>query len=685
MARTPVVSIVIAARNEGDNVRKTADSITEHTSTPPCELVLVDDGNTDGSFSFLETPEYRHRSDISCFRFDSPVGCVRARHQGVRLARGRYVLFLDAHMAVPDGWLDRLVHAAERAGPLAAITPNVANLDEASWTIQAPYAYYLKINKVFQFEWDRQIHHGQLLPTAGGACVLMPRDLYWSSGGFDLGLRRWGCEFVDLILKVYAIGGTCRFEPSVCVGHLFRTRFPYAVSWLDVTYNTLRVGYIHLSDRAFRRFVDGVAGTPGFDDAWQLFQENMEEIEARRRIQLRRQKRDPDWFVRTFLPELLEEAGTTSGMTTRMAPRAPLPPEHEGVPGRTAGPPPHHVSPALVPAVRLLAGDDGSRGYRVHHRQAQTSPWARARGPRVSILIPVRNEGGNLRRTIDGILASTSYPDYEILVVDDASTDGCTAFLQQKNKPGTYAAVRCVRHRTRCGYVAALNEAAELATGDVLKFLDAHQWVGPHWLTNLVDTLATWNYQALVGPVVKPLHPQTWRPAGNSSYGFGTDRDFSRFWHLGPESIGPNLTVPLLVRHQITMAKRSFVELGGLSSWYRGHGFDDFDLCLRARARGLEVVVEPTVMVAHLPKQAFINEVRWEDIVFNKLVLGHLHFGARACERMKRTLAEAPGFAGGWRAFEDIRYLLDRYPLGPPDVEGATGAGPATRAGAAAG
>ncbi len=652
MAHVPRVSIVIAARNEGDNVKKTVDSITANTSSPAFEIVLVDDGNTDGSFDFLESPPYQTRHDIVCFHYDAPVGCVRARHQGVRLARGEFIVFLDAHMAVPEGWLERLVAAATRAGPLTAITPSVTALREDTWSIQQPYAHYLKINSTFQFEWEETIHPGYLLPTAGGACVMMTRSLYFQCGGFDLGLRRWGCEFVDLILKVYAIGGTCQFEPSVCVGHLFRKTFPYPMSWRELTYNTLRVGYIHLSDHAFRRFVRRVADElPGYDRAMELFREDIDEIESRRQAQRRRLVRDPDWFVRTFLPELLENEGRlATPVQTGKGDEVHLRDRGQTEWTRMAG-------------GRWIARAPSWVSWGDAEDRTAAAPQSR---PRVSIIIPVRNEGGSLRRTLESIAENTSYPDYEVIVVDDASTDGCCDFLLEIPRDEQFQRVRVLRFPVQKGYVAAINDAAELATGDILKFLDAHQWVAPNWLTNLVARMLERDGRAVVGPVVNPLHPETWRPVGPSSHGFGTDRNLSAFWHLGPESVEADGKVPLLARHQITISRERFLAMGKLCRWYKGHGFDDFDLCLRARARGDEVLVEPTVRVAHLPKKTFINEVRWEHIVFNKLVLARLHFGPDAVERVKAGTAGLPGHDAGVQAYDEIRHLLERHPQGPP-------------------
>ncbi len=307
----PLVSIIIAAHNEGDNVRRTVESILTHTDAPDFEIVLIDDGSDDFSFSFLDDESYRSDARLRCYRFEQSVGCIRARHHGVRLARGEHVAFLDAHIAVPPGWLATMMKTMERWGPHVALTPNVTTLDESTWSPQPSLSQVLTINEKLDFVWQRPPYFTGLVPIAGGCCVLMPRRFYYQVGGFDLGLRRWGCEFIDLILKVYAAGGACYYEPSVLVGHLFRSAFPYAMRYRDVTYNKLRTGYVHFPDEEFRGLFKRLAAEPGFAEAMEDFEKDLSELDQLRRAQQAANRRAPDWFVRTFLNGLYNQTDKT--------------------------------------------------------------------------------------------------------------------------------------------------------------------------------------------------------------------------------------------------------------------------------------------------------------------------------------------------------------------------------------
>lgn len=297
------VTVVIAAHNEGKSVRATVESVMQqHASV---EFALVDDGSDDGSFDFLQHPPFRCDTRIRTVRFDESVGCVRARHEGVLLAGSDSILFLDAHMALFPDAVEVMSAALRRAGPLGVIVPDVAILDADTWQIGPSTGQLFSINERLDFVWNQEALPGPLAAVGGGCCVLMSRALYHQVGGFDLGLRRWGSEFTDLILKVYNAGGLCYLEPDVRVGHLFRTVFPYTMTHGAVAYNKLRTAYVHFSPEVFARFQSLTYEDPGMDEARAGGEHDREDWESRRLAQLSQARRHPDWYPAMFLPSLI--------------------------------------------------------------------------------------------------------------------------------------------------------------------------------------------------------------------------------------------------------------------------------------------------------------------------------------------------------------------------------------------
>ena len=99
--------------------------------------------------------------------------------------------------------------------------------------------------------------------------------------------------------------------------------------------------------------------------------------------------------------------------------------------------------------------------------------------PSVSVIVPVRDGESTIADCIDAILA-TDYPAdrREILVVDNASTDGTAVLIQSKQ-------VRYLREPRR-GVSNARNRGIAESTGEILAFVDADCLVEPQWLTELV-------------------------------------------------------------------------------------------------------------------------------------------------------------------------------------------------------
>jgi glycosyltransferase involved in cell wall biosynthesis len=88
--------------------------------------------------------------------------------------------------------------------------------------------------------------------------------------------------------------------------------------------------------------------------------------------------------------------------------------------------------------------------------------------PRVTVVIPVYNRAQYVREAIDSILRQT-YSDFELLLIDDGSTDGTGEVLR------SYAdeRVRLVSHQSNLGIPRTRNEGVRLARGDYVAFLDS--------------------------------------------------------------------------------------------------------------------------------------------------------------------------------------------------------------------
>ena len=101
---------------------------------------------------------------------------------------------------------------------------------------------------------------------------------------------------------------------------------------------------------------------------------------------------------------------------------------------------------------------------------------------KVSICIPTYNRKDYLKETLDSILAQT-YKDYEIVIVDDGSTDGTRDMIKKLPIPVTY------HWQPNAGESAARNKLLELAKGEFITFIDSDDLLFPYAIEQLLETL----------------------------------------------------------------------------------------------------------------------------------------------------------------------------------------------------
>lgn len=88
--------------------------------------------------------------------------------------------------------------------------------------------------------------------------------------------------------------------------------------------------------------------------------------------------------------------------------------------------------------------------------------------PRASVIMPVYNNANYVQGAIHSILTQT-YTDFELIVIDDGSTDGSAFLISQIEDPR----VRKVFHQQNCGLVATLNEGLRMANGEYILRMDS--------------------------------------------------------------------------------------------------------------------------------------------------------------------------------------------------------------------
>lgn len=288
VARRPEVTVVIVSRDEGENLRRTVSAIKE-TVPSSVEVLVVDDGSTDGSADFLRGSKAAAR--LLCA---AGLGVTKARNFGARGASGEALIFADAHVEPSAGWLEPMLEAIGRPG-VGAASPAVSVMGSPELK---GYGLRLKASDL-STQWLRDGRSGvRAAPIVPGCFLAMSRRTFEATGGFDEGMSTWGMSDIELSIRLWLLGYEQLVVPEVVVAHLFRKKHPYQVRWKSFLHNKARLAFLHFNAARVGRVFNAIKGHGEFAAAMALLAEG---DSSRRRGDLAaRRRRDDDWYFSRF-------------------------------------------------------------------------------------------------------------------------------------------------------------------------------------------------------------------------------------------------------------------------------------------------------------------------------------------------------------------------------------------------
>ncbi len=308
------LSVIIISLNEGESLRRTVDNLRD-TQPQQTEIIVVDDGSTDGSVSFL----IDGYPGVTLLRPAERLGVARARNFGARHAKGDVLVFSDAHVLTPEGWSGPLLDLLARP-ETGAVAPAIGMMQSAA---AESTGYGQKwCDASLAVAWlGRQSDEPYPVPLLCGCFLALRRDVFTEIGGFDSGMVLWGAEDSELSIRLWTLGYECWVAPEVNVQHAFRAQFPYEVKWEPVLHNRLRLASTHFGPRRLLRVVDRLKQYDEFAAASvRLLTGDL----AARTSALRSARRyDDDWFFGKFPNDLRSEL---SDLVTRSPARVTVAP-----------------------------------------------------------------------------------------------------------------------------------------------------------------------------------------------------------------------------------------------------------------------------------------------------------------------------------------------------------------------
>lgn len=239
---------------------------------------------------------------------------------------------------------------------------------------------------------------------------------------------------------------------------------------------------------------------------------------------------------------------------------------------------------------------DGVDGRRVRYELP-------AEPPLVTLIIPTRNGVDLLRQCVESIVVATTYPSYEILVVDNGSDEPeALAYLSElKGQPG----ITVIRDERPFNYSQLNNVAVQQARGELVGLINNDiEVISPDWLDEMVSLAL----QPGVGAVgAKLLYPDETVQHGGVLLGVGGDTGVAGHAHkflpawrggymhraLAVQSFSAVTAACLVVR------KALYEQVGGLNEAELKVAYNDVDFCLKLREAGYRNVWTPYAELFH--------------------------------------------------------------------------------------
>ena len=426
----PLISVVIPTYNSAEFLVQALNSVLNQTYTN-YEIIVIDDGSTDNTSQAIES----YRSQIKYFYQDNQ-GVAAARNKGMELARGEFVAFLDADdLFLPQKLRQQI--ATFTANPDAGMVISGWHLTNAQGEITADIELWHSLPQLDLKTW---LYWKPVLPSA----TMIRRHWLKKAGGFPSATIP--VEDVEYFLKLVLQGCQAVWCPHI--GTIYRQVNPNSLCR-----NTLkRVESLKLLHQRFfaqpdlpiavKREENSISYFNLVWSAWHL-------------------------YCSDYGQQMCDYLRLSLSYTTFSA---------------------AEISLNWIESFENYSHEAGQtfNTYKLTQApgwQELISDTLATRQPKVSVIIPAYNSAKYLPEAIASVWSQT-YTDYEIIVINDGSTDNTSEamapFLER---------VRYFEQQNQ-GVSATRNRGIYLARGELIAFLDADDIFMPHKLQQQVATFA---------------------------------------------------------------------------------------------------------------------------------------------------------------------------------------------------
>lgn len=207
----PLTSIIIPCLNQLDFTKECVMSIFEFTEEP-FELIIIDNGSSDSTADYLTQLSKKHKN-VRSIKNKSNLGYAAACNQGLKAARGEWIVLINNDVVVTRGWLSRMIRTANEVEHAAVLGPLTNYVIGQQRIVDVPYS---DIEEMHEFACEIAVENAGKALEANrviGFCMLVKSKLIRTVGGFDLLFGVGNFEDDDLCLRAIIAG----FRIIICL------------------------------------------------------------------------------------------------------------------------------------------------------------------------------------------------------------------------------------------------------------------------------------------------------------------------------------------------------------------------------------------------------------------------------------------------------------------------------------
>lgn len=244
MLDCPRVSLIITARNEEEYIDQCIEQLFSSTSCKNFEIIALNDGSTDNTESKILKLKYPALKYLK----SHGIGTARARNFAARHATGDIIIFSDAHIFVPEYWLEKIIDTySEYKFQILAVSifPDTRGKGHKN-----DISYGQSLDQELNVRWIMQKPAERFaeVPVAAGGFVIYHKDVFRALNAYEENFNTWGYEDVEISLKAWLFGYKTVLMPDFAVSHVFRDKTPFRVDMTDFMYNKFSTALLHFND-----------------------------------------------------------------------------------------------------------------------------------------------------------------------------------------------------------------------------------------------------------------------------------------------------------------------------------------------------------------------------------------------------------------------------------------------------